>query len=778
MTGMLECGQVFAARYALQRRLGSGPSGETWVARDTIANRDVALKIATAQDLDSNAAARLRQEFDALGAVAHVALLAPGRIEVADGRTFLVSDYLPGGDLSRLRGRPWPFVLRRVVPVVDALRAMHAAGWVHGDVKSSNVLLDADGRPKLADFGTARPIGSAGLADGSPYSMSPQRYAAEPAAVADDVYAVGALLYELIGGHPPFYPDVNAERVRNDVPPLLVGRPPVPDELAELVAGCLAKEAGSRPPGMTELRRRLDECLELPSASESSAGNFAGTVIQPPAEPTPIRAAWQRQSDAGPSAGELRREGFRRGVLVSGSVLAIAAVVFVFFVLPGLVESPGKPAKLTPAAVDTPAAASAAEPVAEDLEQLAELKRQAEGLRAPLDARLKSLQGRDAAAWAAADLAEARAKVAAADASMVARDFAAAIRNLQVAGQVVGKLEVQAPQVTKRLVGEGGTALDDGRSLDAQQKFAAAQRVDPANAAAAAGLKRALVLDEVLKEIGAASRLEQAGDNGAAIAGYRRALALDPATRGAREGIERLQARAGQEAFSAAMAQGLGAVARKDYRAARQAFETAARLRPGAPEVAEGLRQVDQASRTRDISAMLAAARAAEQEERWSTALETYREALRSDPALIAGLEGVDRCELRAMLDAQLQSFVDHPERLFSQDGRGVARSVLGRGAQVVQPGPRFKGQVARVSQLVQQAETPIRVALTSDNATDVQIYRVGRLGVFDQRDLELLPGRYTVVGTRNGFRDVRKEFSLLPGAPAPVLVVRCEDPI
>jgi hypothetical protein len=69
-------------------------------------------------------------------------------------------------------------------------------------------------------------------------------------------------------------------------------------------------------------------------------------------------------------------------------------------------------------------------------------------------------------------------------------------------------------------------------------------------------------------------------------------------------------------------------------------------------------------------------------------------------------------------------------------------------------------------------------VALASDNQTEVTIYRVGKLGIFDRKDMELLPGRYTVVGTRAGFRDVRRELTVLPGREAPVLVIRCEEQI
>jgi hypothetical protein len=76
------------------------------------------------------------------------------------------------------------------------------------------------------------------------------------------------------------------------------------------------------------------------------------------------------------------------------------------------------------------------------------------------------------------------------------------------------------------------------------------------------------------------------------------------------------------------------------------------------------------------------------------------------------------------------------------------------------------------------QYEKPVRVALVSNSQTEVVVYKVGRVGVFDRREIELLPGTYTVVGTRVGFRDVRREFTVQPGKSAPTLDIRCEDPI
>ena len=174
----------------------------------------------------------------------------------------------------------------------------------------------------------------------------------------------------------------------------------------------------------------------------------------------------------------------------------------------------------------------------------------------------------------------------------------------------------------------------------------------------------------------------------------------------------------------------------------------------------------------------MARGRAAEHEERWADAVAAYREALKTDPTLREAQEGVERSEPRAMLGAQLQAFIDRPDRLYSQAGRAAARSALDQVASVGASGPRLQEQVARVDELLRQAETPVRVALASDNVTDVQVYRVGKLGLFESRELELMPGRYTVVGTRQGYRDVRKEINLLPGAAPPVVTIRCEEPI
>ena len=769
MTNMttLAGGQVVAARYELARPLAAGHDGATWLARDTHANRDVVLRFRAGDDV---AGERIRAVVD------HATLLAPLATHSTVDESFDVFEYLPGGEIGCLRGRPWTLIARRLLPVIDALSHLHAAGWVHGDLKSANVLLDGDGLPRLVDLGSARRIGSTQPAGASPYSTSPERLDGAAAAAADDIYALGVLFYELVSGHPPFYPDVTPVRVHEEVPPPVTGRPDPPEAFRTLVARCLAKRPGDRPVSTPAIHEELQRILETAPSEPASpiAPSDAAWQPRPPAEALPVRPQWRRTTGDAPSAKSLRSEGFRRGLLVGAMGLALAAAGFTFFVLPGLVgsQTPAPKPQATPVA-----AAPAAKPSV-DFERLAELKRQAEERRGPLPARLQRLEQRDVVTWGGASYAQVRNDLAAGDAALTGREFASALAHFDSMARGLDLLEKRLPEVVGARLADANAAFELGRAADAEEKYAAVLKVAPDEAAARSGLARSRVLDAVLRETAAGFRAEQAGDASGAMAAYRRALQLDPATTAAREGIARLGARETNDAYATAMAQAMAALARRDYAVAQAAFEKAGRIRPGTPEVADGLQQIRRATETKSLTSIVERAAAAERAEQWSAALALYGEALKTEPALRPAQEGVERAEPRAQIDAELQSFIDKPERLYSPAGRDIARNVLERAARVPAPGPRLQAQQARLAEQLRQAETPVKVALASDNATDVQIYRIGKLGLFEHRDLELMPGRYTVVGTRQGYRDVRKELNLLPGAQPPTLVVRCEEPI
>ena len=781
---MLESGQVLLARYTLLRKLGDGRTSVVWLARDREAARDCALKLLRPELAQLPAereqflrAARLQQ------AVLHPNVLHGLAVHEPEP-VLAVLEYLPGGDLTRWRGRDWRQVLPLLAQAAEGAAALHARGLVHRDLKTSNVLVGDDGRACIADLGLAAAVGDPRAPrGGSPFSMSPQQLAGESPAVADDVYGFGVLAYEVLTGYPPFYPDPAPERVRVEAPARMTTRAGLPEALERLVMQCLAKQPGDRPPDLLAVAVQL-RSIGASAPEPRPPGDDATRVPlrAPQAAPTVIEPQWSRPAAAGPSAAELRSQGFRRGLVAGAFVFLLVAAAFVFFALPRWVER--REAAQSPAAQTTPAvpALTADSPSPadgeRDLQRLAEAKRQFDEARPPVAQGLAGLESRGAQAWGGEQFARGKQGLAEADASAAARDYEAALSRLRGAEQALAEVEKLAATTLREALAAGAAAIDAGQSAEARRRYALAAQIDPSSEAARRGLRRAESLDQVRALLAAAAEAERAGRPADAEAAYRKALELDPETASAREAMARLRAEAAGTAFATAMAQGLSALGRSDYAAARAAFERAGRLRPGAPEVQEGLARVERALGDRTIGGHLAAGQQAEREERWSAAVSEYRKALEVDRNLLAAQQGLERAEPRAMLDAELAAYLERPERLFSGEVRGAARAALERARTVASPGPVLARQVTTLADLVAAAETPVRVALTSDNLTEVTIYRVGKLGVFERRDMELLPGRYTVVGTRAGFRDVRRELTVLPGREVPVLVIRCEEQI
>lgn len=777
----LESGQVLAARYALLRRLGDGRTAEVWLARDRESRKDQVVKI-------------LRPEFHAVGEERSRFLRGAGLqrsvehpnvlrcTDVHDGETvFAVFADDAVADLTRLRGAAPERIVPALVCVAAGLEAVHARGLVHGDVKCANVLLADDGRPMLTDFGLAARVGeSAGPRGGSPFSSSPQQLAGDPPSIADDVYGFGALAYELLSGYPPHYPDASAA-ARSDSPPALpASRANVPAELGRLVMRCLARSPDDRPSSIEAVRTLL-QGLEVRSPPSSHAPRVQPPVSLnvPETPPPPIEPSWKRPGSSGPSPQELRSQGFRRGLVAAALVFLLLAAGLVFFVLPQWVE---RERAATPQATE-PAPASAptqAKPSGEsrDLERAAEAKRQLEQLRPVVAARLTALENRAAGSWAGEPFAKGKQALADADAAAGRREYEPALRLLENADRDLRAVEQAWPGRLRAALAAGSAALQAGNGDEARRQFELAARIDPANAAAKRGLGRVTTLGEVRGLLAEAAEFERTGQSAAAQAAYRKALKLDPDTAAAREALARIERRATSEAFNAAVADALAAASRKDYAAARAAYERAGRIRPGATEVREGIEQIERALGDRSIDAHLEAARRAEREERWSDALAEYRQALKIDANLLTAQQGVERAEPRAMLDAELDAYLEKPEKVFSSEVRGAARAAIAKARTVPDPGPALQRKTRELEALVAAAETPVRVAIASDNQTEVTIYRVGKLGAFERKDMELLPGRYTVVGTRNGFRDVRRELTVVPGREPPALVIRCEEQI
>ena len=151
---------------------------------------------------------------------------------------------------------------------------------------------------------------------------------------------------------------------------------------------------------------------------------------------------------------------------------------------------------------------------------------------------------------------------------------------------------------------------------------------------------------------------------------------------------------------------------------------------------------------------------------------------LAGDGTLLFAQTGIERAQARAGLDAKLANLIDNPTLLFGDSVLADARALVETASAEPEKGPRLTSQIEQLGQLIELASKPIAVRLESDQITNVTLYRVGSLGAFASKELELRPGTYTVIGSRDGYRDVRQTFTVRPGRDIPPINVVCVEPI
>ena len=227
------------------------------------------------------------------------------------------------------------------------------------------------------------------------------------------------------------------------------------------------------------------------------------------------------------------------------------------------------------------------------------------------------------------------------------------------------------------------------------------------------------------------------------------------------------------------MSEAFGLLGEKSYVDAQARFQAALAMRPGSREAQEGLAQAEQGAKLDEIALAEARALAFERRELWDQAIALYRSVLESDETLLFAQTGLERAEARAGLDAKLVNLIDNPTLLFGDSVLADARKLLESAAAESPRGPRLEGQIAKLGELVDVGVgADPRAARRRIELTTVTLYRVGTLGVFAAHDLELRPGTYTVIGSRDGYRDVRQTFTVRPGRNLTPISVVCVEPI
>jgi len=302
-------------RYTLVRMLGKGGMGEVWLAKDEQLDEEVALKrLPPEVGADAMALADMQREVKKSRALSHPNIVRIHDLVMQTGEDPLISlEYVDGTDLTAIAATKtnrifgWSDIKDWILQLVTALEYAHEEKIVHRDLKPGNIMISRKGRLKLADFGISATVADAtrrssmeGFISGTTLYMSPQQMEGKPPKVTDDVYALGATIYELLTSRPPFYTGNVEHQVINVTP-----APPsqrlaefgftgeIPPYVQELAMACLSKEPEDRPQTMGAVRQWIEAegqatgAIPKPTTKTIKIAAPVAAALGPAAEPVP-----------------------------------------------------------------------------------------------------------------------------------------------------------------------------------------------------------------------------------------------------------------------------------------------------------------------------------------------------------------------------------------------------------------------------------------------------------------------------------------------------------
>jgi tetratricopeptide (TPR) repeat protein len=461
-----------------------------------------------------------------------------------------------------------------------------------------------------------------------------------------------------------------------------------------------------------------------------------------------------------------------RWVWIALTTVVLLGLV-VIFVLPQLVSR-----YPTPTLQERPPAQGQVPPQPTVVEDVDNARPQAEQTLQQFLQLQAKLELENAEVWGEPAWRQAAVRVASGDRLFGERRFADAAQAYADALHKLQNLENKRGLLLDAALDLGQRALGNDDVQAALTEFERALAIEPGHPLASHGLRRARVRSEVLERMAVAKSAESNEDLEVAQAAYQQATQLDGEYQPAIENLQRVSGQLTELHFRAAMSKALGALDNGQLGDAAKALTDAARLKPEDGAVRDARQRLAAARQQAQLSSLRRQALNAIEKENWQAAAGLYQKALAVDAGAAFAGTGLVRVRDRLRLHEQLDHYLSDPARLSSSEPLANAEKLLLAAGEAPDGEPRLAEKINLLKRHLAGAREPLPVRFYSDGETEVVIYHVGRFGRFRDHQLELRPGTYTAVGSRAGYRDVRRVFTVSPGKPPPPVDIRCEEPV
>jgi tetratricopeptide (TPR) repeat protein len=366
--------------------------------------------------------------------------------------------------------------------------------------------------------------------------------------------------------------------------------------------------------------------------------------------------------------------------------------------------------------------------------------------------------------WGETEFSQALQAAELGDLEFANENYDAAISAYEEAASFLGQLIDDGNQRVQTLLVETRVALEQREQATALARIQEIRTIQPDNPSLASLDQRAQLIPNIVDLLRAAKNQELQGAFQAAINTYNLIEKLDSATAGLSQAMQSLQSAALKQKVTLLIGQGFRQLNTQSYDSARSSFREALTFDPNDSIARGGLEQVAKANDLNVIAQQRARAEEALKAEQWPTAVDAYSEILSLDKNIQFAVTGLAEAKSHATTESLLSVITQEPTKLSSQALFLEAQTIVATAKELSHRGQKMNTLIDQTAELLRQYKDPVLVQLVSDDATDIIISNIGRLGAFAEKELSMRPGQYTIRGSQDGCRDLYLSVLVIPG--------------